>query len=206
MSLQIPSGSETIRPFLPTKDFEASKAVYEALGFRKVLDSDVVLRWSLTWISSPSPNEWQRPMKIANLVFACATLALLTVPQVGYGNAPRIAKGQFFSCAVPARFAIVDLWSDVPQILRDKFKDYAAIGDPWNAGDVMGGPEPASGVEFVLHRGKRWIIMVGHGGFGTSSETRAFELSKDRKTAVEIDPRVPMSASCSYVDLFARER
>jgi catechol 2,3-dioxygenase-like lactoylglutathione lyase family enzyme len=39
----IPSGSETARPFLPTKDFEASKAFYEALGFRKILDSDVAI-------------------------------------------------------------------------------------------------------------------------------------------------------------------
>jgi hypothetical protein len=32
---QIPSGTELVRPFLPAKDFEVSKAFYEALGFEK---------------------------------------------------------------------------------------------------------------------------------------------------------------------------
>lgn len=39
----IPSGSEAIRAFLPTKDFDASKRFYEALGFTKLLDSDVAI-------------------------------------------------------------------------------------------------------------------------------------------------------------------
>jgi catechol 2,3-dioxygenase-like lactoylglutathione lyase family enzyme len=39
----IPSGTEAARPFLPAKDFETSRAFYEALGFRKLLDSDVAI-------------------------------------------------------------------------------------------------------------------------------------------------------------------
>jgi hypothetical protein len=39
----IPSGSESVRPFLPAKDFDASKAFYEALGFPKLLDGDVAI-------------------------------------------------------------------------------------------------------------------------------------------------------------------
>ena len=39
----IPDGAEAARPFLPTRDFEQSKAFYEALGFRKLLDSDVAI-------------------------------------------------------------------------------------------------------------------------------------------------------------------
>lgn len=38
-----PSGTELIRPFLPTKDFEKSKQFYEALGFEKTLDSEVAI-------------------------------------------------------------------------------------------------------------------------------------------------------------------
>ena len=40
---QIPSGTELARPFLPTSDFELSKAFYEALGFEKLLDGDVAI-------------------------------------------------------------------------------------------------------------------------------------------------------------------
>jgi uncharacterized glyoxalase superfamily protein PhnB len=32
-----------IRPFIPAKDFEVSKRFYEALGFKKVLDSEVAI-------------------------------------------------------------------------------------------------------------------------------------------------------------------
>jgi len=41
--MTIPGGAEAARPFLPTRDFEQSKAFYEALGFRKLLDSDVAI-------------------------------------------------------------------------------------------------------------------------------------------------------------------
>jgi len=36
-------GTETARPFLPAKDFALSKAFYEKLGFRKLLDGDVAI-------------------------------------------------------------------------------------------------------------------------------------------------------------------
>ena len=39
----IPLGTELIRPFVPAKDFELSKLFYEALGFEKVLDSEVAI-------------------------------------------------------------------------------------------------------------------------------------------------------------------
>jgi catechol 2,3-dioxygenase-like lactoylglutathione lyase family enzyme len=38
-----PAGTESVRPFLPAKDFELSKRFYEALGFAKVLDDDVAI-------------------------------------------------------------------------------------------------------------------------------------------------------------------
>jgi uncharacterized glyoxalase superfamily protein PhnB len=41
--MAIPSGTESARPFLPTKDFDASKSFYEALGFKKLLDGDVAI-------------------------------------------------------------------------------------------------------------------------------------------------------------------
>jgi hypothetical protein len=43
MSSTVPSGSESARPFLPTKDFELSKGFYEALGFVKELDGEVAI-------------------------------------------------------------------------------------------------------------------------------------------------------------------
>jgi catechol 2,3-dioxygenase-like lactoylglutathione lyase family enzyme len=39
----VPSGTELIRPFVPTKDFELSKRFYDALGFEKVLDNGVAI-------------------------------------------------------------------------------------------------------------------------------------------------------------------
>lgn len=41
--MTIPTGTELIRPFLPTRDFDQSKRFYEALGFEKVLDSEVAI-------------------------------------------------------------------------------------------------------------------------------------------------------------------
>lgn len=39
----IPTGTERIRSFMPTRDFDLSKRFYEALGFEKVLDSEVAI-------------------------------------------------------------------------------------------------------------------------------------------------------------------
>ena len=39
----VPTGTELVRPFLPTRDFALSKRFYEALGFDKVLDGDVAI-------------------------------------------------------------------------------------------------------------------------------------------------------------------
>ena len=41
--MSISSGTESARPFLPTKDFDTSKSFYEALGFTKLLDGDVAI-------------------------------------------------------------------------------------------------------------------------------------------------------------------
>jgi uncharacterized glyoxalase superfamily protein PhnB len=41
--MTIPNGTEAARPFLPSKDFELSKHFYEALGFEKLLDSEVAI-------------------------------------------------------------------------------------------------------------------------------------------------------------------
>ncbi len=38
-----PEGPALCRPFLPTRDFEASKAFYEALGFDKLVDGEVAV-------------------------------------------------------------------------------------------------------------------------------------------------------------------
>jgi hypothetical protein len=40
---RIPSGTELARPFLPSRDFDVSKRFYEALGFQKLLDSEVAI-------------------------------------------------------------------------------------------------------------------------------------------------------------------
>lgn len=41
--MDIPTGTELARPFLPAKDFDNSKRFYEALGFNKLLDGDVAI-------------------------------------------------------------------------------------------------------------------------------------------------------------------
>lgn len=42
-TMNVPSGTEAVRAFVPTKDFAISKAFYEALGFAKLLDGDVAI-------------------------------------------------------------------------------------------------------------------------------------------------------------------
>jgi uncharacterized glyoxalase superfamily protein PhnB len=39
----LPSSTEFVRPFLPAKDFDLSKRFYDALGFDKILDSEVAI-------------------------------------------------------------------------------------------------------------------------------------------------------------------
>ena len=39
----VPSGEESVRAFIPAKHFDTSKAFYEALGFKKLLDGDVAI-------------------------------------------------------------------------------------------------------------------------------------------------------------------
>ena len=39
----VPSGTEAARAFIPAKDFDPSKAFYEAFGFKKLLDGDVAI-------------------------------------------------------------------------------------------------------------------------------------------------------------------
>ena len=41
--MMVPSGTESARAFIPAKDFNSSKAFYEALGFKKLLDGDVAI-------------------------------------------------------------------------------------------------------------------------------------------------------------------
>jgi uncharacterized glyoxalase superfamily protein PhnB len=39
----VPTGTELVQPFLPTKDFEKSKQFYVLLGFEMTLDSEVAI-------------------------------------------------------------------------------------------------------------------------------------------------------------------
>ncbi len=41
--MTVPSGTESVRAFIPAKDYDSSKAFYETLGFKKLLDSDVAI-------------------------------------------------------------------------------------------------------------------------------------------------------------------
>ena len=43
MKTHLPERTETCRPFLPARDFAASKRFYEELGFTKLLDGDVAI-------------------------------------------------------------------------------------------------------------------------------------------------------------------
>lgn len=43
MNESVTTGTEIVRPFLPARDFDLSKLFYEALGFTKVLDSEVAI-------------------------------------------------------------------------------------------------------------------------------------------------------------------
>ncbi len=40
---RVPTGTELVRPFIPTKDFNLSKQFYEAIGLEKVMDGEVAI-------------------------------------------------------------------------------------------------------------------------------------------------------------------
>ena len=40
---KLSTATDLVRPFMPARDFELSKRFYEALGFEKVLDSEVAI-------------------------------------------------------------------------------------------------------------------------------------------------------------------
>lgn len=56
---QVPTGTETPRPFVPAKDFELSKRFYEALGFEKLLDSEIAI-FKVGGGSFILQNYWQK--------------------------------------------------------------------------------------------------------------------------------------------------
>ena len=56
---QVPTGTETPRPFVPAKDFELSKRFYEALGFEKLLDSEIAI-FEVGGGSFILQNYWQK--------------------------------------------------------------------------------------------------------------------------------------------------
>lgn len=41
--MNIPTGTECLRPFVPAKDFNLSRRFYETLGFEKVFDGEVAI-------------------------------------------------------------------------------------------------------------------------------------------------------------------
>jgi hypothetical protein len=51
--MAIPSGTEAVRAFIPAMDFNSSKAFYEALGFKILLDGELSSVWG-TALSSCS--------------------------------------------------------------------------------------------------------------------------------------------------------
>jgi catechol 2,3-dioxygenase-like lactoylglutathione lyase family enzyme len=61
----IPTGTEHARPFLPAKDLAVSKSFYEALGFEKLLDSEVAIFrvGSSSFILAPQTDQaWENVM------------------------------------------------------------------------------------------------------------------------------------------------
>jgi hypothetical protein len=71
----LPSGSESARPFLPARDFETSKAFYEALGFEKELDDDEVAIFRVGATSFLLQNHFQREWA-ENFMCNCSSTTL----------------------------------------------------------------------------------------------------------------------------------
>lgn len=53
----LPTGTESVRPFLPAMDFANSKTFYEALGFPKELDGDDAAAYRMGATSSLLQNQ-----------------------------------------------------------------------------------------------------------------------------------------------------
>ena len=123
---------------------------------------------------------------------------------------PECASGQDMGgygqiCDRPIGVDLVKLRSDLPPALRDEFENVAMPGEHWNGGDV--GP-PGTGLTLVWHRGKRWVVIEGHGGFVTWIGVRAFDVSDEGRHFSEIKPTAqPMDRSmrlCEQAENYIR--
>ena len=74
----VPSGTEAARAFIPAKDFDSSKAFYEALGFKKLLDGDVaILAWAQALRSLVVGFDSTSPLPGWPVAMICAVLAVV---------------------------------------------------------------------------------------------------------------------------------
>lgn len=85
-AMVIPSGTEAARPFLPAADFEKSRAFYEAIGFKKLLDGDVAIfaagqtSFILQRFEQESAENWMMQLMVDDLDAWWAHLQSLDLP------------------------------------------------------------------------------------------------------------------------------
>jgi hypothetical protein len=146
-----------------------------------------------------------RALLITILVFGAAWGVVHAADQ------PKTTTGQEFSCPVPSGFRAAETAAEIPAIIQEKLKDQfdgdlAMLGTRWNSSDVMGGGMHHAGVEFVLHRGKRWIAGVGRGGLAASLQIWAFDLNRDQTETTNVFSDVPEDEEdfCGAVAVLAR--
>jgi len=117
-------------------------------------------------------------------MISVAFAALIAVA-VGSGDA-QPTDGRFRPCARPPGVESVRVRAELPKPLRAKFRDVAMPGEYWNGGDAG---LPGSGFDFIWHRGNRWVVLIGRGGFATMFGVRAFDVSNDGRSAQELPVR-----------------
>ena len=100
------------------------------------------------------------------------------------------------NCPVPRSFRAVVDRSDLPDGLKDKFKNTAMPGEAFNETDM--GP-PGTGLKLVWTNGRRWIVLLAVGGIAESFSVHDYEVNRDGTTVSELTPPSLPFGTCRIV-------
>src|ERR1700710_2725265 len=79
-------------------------------------------------------------------------------------DGPKTITGMEFNCPIPRGFEAANSMAELPTTLARKYADASPIGKSWNDTDERFEGDPEYGMEFVLHKGRRWIVGLLNSG------------------------------------------
>ena len=113
---------------------------------------------------------------------------------------PKTTTGMEFNCPIPRGFEAVGSNAELPTALARKYAGAAPIGRRWNDTDERSLGEPETGIEFVLHKGRRWIVGGLNAGIAVWLNIYAYDLRNDGTLSdVTTPPTIAGSSYCAAV-------